>query len=184
MNFNKIPVDKTWSLFLDRDGVINKRIVGDYVTSWQEFEFLPGVLSTLAKLASVFDRIFIVTNQQGVGKGIMTKLQLLDIHNKMLQEIVTHNGRIDFVYFCTDLDNSNSLNRKPEIGMALKARVEFPKVDFTKSIMIGDSSSDIEFGKNAGMITILCNNETTEYKGVNPDYHINHFSDLLNVLKM
>ena len=141
-------------LFLDRDGVINKERPDDYVKTFGEFIFLPGVFEALAILNQHFSRIFIVTNQRGVGRGIMSEENLLSIHDWMTKEIVLKNGRIDKLYVCTEVDSS-SQNRKPNIGMALQAQKDFPEIDFSESIMVGNSLSDMEFGKNAGMCTIL-----------------------------
>ena len=138
-------------LFLDRDGVLNRQIVNGYVLSWEQFEWLPQVLHTLAGLARRYDRIFVVTNQQCVGKGLITRRELDDIHARMQNEVVAAGGRIDRVYVCTDLQDSGSLCRKPETGMALQARSDFPEVDFSRSVMIGDSLSDLRFGYRAGM---------------------------------
>jgi len=158
-NIKEIINDGDWTLFLDRDGVINRRLVDDYVKKLEEFEFLPKVLKSIAIFSKAFKHIFIVTNQQGVGKGLMTEVDLEIIHKKMLEEIEAQGGRIDKVYHCPDLASSNSKNRKPEIGMALKAQKDFPDIEFSKSLMVGDSKGDIKFGKNAGMITVFINSD-------------------------
>lgn len=152
-------IDKSWTLFLDRDGVINVRLIDDYVKNINEFEFLPGVLEAFKIFSKKFGRIIIVTNQQGVGKGIMTMQDVEKVHAYMMKEIENQQGRVDAIYVCpqlkTDLDNF----RKPSPRMAFMAQHDFPEIDLEKSIMIGDSSSDIEFGKNAGMYTILIGGE-------------------------
>ena len=158
-NIKGIIKSGDWTLFLDRDGVINRRLIDDYVKKPEEFEFLPKVLESIAAFSKKFKHIFIVTNQQGIGKGLMTDNDLEIIHNKMLQEIEANGGRIDKVYYCPDLAESNSPNRKPEIGMALQAQKNFSDVDFSKSLMVGDSKGDINFGKNAGMITVFINSD-------------------------
>ena len=155
-------IDNSWTLFLDRDGVINKRIFGGYITSPQEFEFLPGVLDSLISFSSVFGRIIIVTNQQGVGKGIMTEADLIVVNNHMIGEIANAGGKIDAVYYCTELADTPDSCRKPSISMAQKAVFDFPDIDFVKSIMVGDSQSDIEFGNNAGMKTVFITNEGSD----------------------
>lgn len=154
-NLSHYPIDQSWTLFLDRDGVINKRLVDDYVKTWDEFEFLPGVKEVLSKFSNVFGRIIIVSNQQGIGKGLMNEDDLNEIHSRMLSEIEESGGRIDAFYHCPELKENNSECRKPKAGMALQAQKEFPEIDFSKSIMVGDSSSDMEFGKNLGMLTVF-----------------------------
>jgi len=147
-----------WTLFLDRDGVINRRIVDDYVKSWEEFEFLPGVIESFPILSKYFKHLFIVTNQQGVGKGLMTKDNVEAVHKEMKSAIEKAGGRIDAIYFCPALAAEQNPCRKPNIGMAHQAQADFADVDFTKSIMVGDSPSDIEFGINAGMKTVFIGN--------------------------
>jgi len=159
MNSGHLKIDKTWSLFLDRDGVINKRIVGGYVCSWDQFEFLPGVLDAFKILAGNFNRIFVVSNQQGVGKGLMTDNEVSALHSQMLEEIVKAKGNITKTYYCPAIDKDNSIMRKPNIGMALKARKEFPGINFKQSIMVGDSISDMIFGKRLKMKTVLLSND-------------------------
>lgn len=150
-----LPIDKTWTLLLDRDGVINKKIDGDYVRSVDQFEWLDGVPRALCTLSGVFGRIIIVSNQQGVGKGLMTMKHVETIHNHIIKTVHDLGGRIDGIYFAPQLKTENSPMRKPGIGMALQAKKEFPEIDFTKAIMVGDSLSDMEFGKKAGMKTVF-----------------------------
>lgn len=150
-------INKSWTLFLDRDGVINRRPVDDYVKSWDEFEFLPGVLEAIKILSAVFGRIIVVTNQQGIGKGLMTVEGLATIHQKMISEIEKNGGRVDAVYFCPNLKGENENCRKPGTAMAELAKKDFPEIDFRKSIMAGDMESDMFFGKNAGMKTVFIN---------------------------
>ena len=150
-------IDSNWSLFLDRDGVINKRPPGDYVKNWQEFEFLPGVTEALKILATKFQRIFIITNQQGIGKNIMSVEELQLINDQLLQEVKKSGGRIDAIYFCPDLATKPNNCRKPYIKMAIQAKNDFPDIDFSKSIMAGDTISDLQFGRNAGMKTVYIN---------------------------
>ncbi len=138
-------------LFLDRDGILNKHLLGDYVRNWSMWEWLPGILEAMPVLAKRFKRIFIVTNQQGVGKGLMTEEDLEDVHRHMLADIEAAGGRIDRVYVCTALESEKSPNRKPEIGMALQAQHDFPEVDFHRSVMVGDSKSDELFAQRSRM---------------------------------
>lgn len=146
---NLFPQDEF--LFLDRDGILNKHLPGDYVRNWNMWEWLPGVLDAMPVLAKHYKRIFIVSNQQGVGKGLMTQADLDDVHRHMLSDIEKAGGRIDKVYVCTDLESVHSPNRKPEIGMALQAQRDFPEVDFHRSVMVGDSKSDELFAQRSRM---------------------------------
>lgn len=146
-----LVVDETWTLFLDRDGVINRNIEGGYVLSWDEFEFLPDVHRALRYFNMMLGKIVVVTNQQCIGKELLTKDQLHEIHNNMVEAVKAEGGRIDRVYYCPDLEEENSPCRKPETGMALWAKRDFPQIDFNKAIMVGDKLSDMRFGLSLGM---------------------------------
>jgi len=167
------------TLFLDRDGVINKHLLGDYVKTIDEMEFLPQSLEALKILAPFFKHIIIVSNQRGVGKGVMSLNDLDIIHTFMQQKIDAIGGRIDKIYCCTDLDE-NSPNRKPNIGMAIQAKTDFPDIVFKQSIMVGDSLFDMLFARNAGMYAILINKEE---KGINPEYFDEQYADLYSFAK-
>lgn len=154
-----IKIDNSFTLFLDRDGVINKKLEGDYVKKWREFEFIDGVLEALNQFNTIFKHIVIVTNQQGIGKGLMTVKDLEKIHSKMLQKIEEAGGRIDMIYFAPQLANENSMFRKPNTGMALQAQKDFSTINFKKSIICGDSETDIQMGRKLGMICVSIGNE-------------------------
>ncbi len=144
------------TLFLDRDGVINKKIENDYVRKWEQFEFLPNVIEALKILNNFFERIIIVTNQRGIGRGLMNEEDLQDIHKRMLSVFRKEGIKIDKIYYCPhDYEKKICNCRKPKIGMALKAKKDFPDIDFKNSIMVGDSISDVEFGEKAGMKSYL-----------------------------
>lgn len=168
MNLKSLNIDKSWTLFLDRDGVINKKLENDYVKHTTEFEFIDGVLNALRILNSIFGRIVVVTNQQCIGKKIIQTEDLELIHKNMMYEINFMKGRIDKIYFSPYLNSENHPTRKPGIGMALQAKTDFPEIDFSKSIIVGDSMSDMEFGKNAGMKTVFISND------INNDTKINY----------
>lgn len=177
----KNQFDRTWSLFLDRDGVINRQIKGDYVRSFDQFEWLPGSLETIVSGAAVFGRIFIVTNQQGIGKGLMTITDLEDIHRQLVDTVSRAGGRIDKVYYSPYLAAEQHPFRKPEIGMALQAKMDFPEVDFEKSIMVGDSASDILFGKKAGMKTVLIHEKPELSPHYGEDWAIKDLASFLHL---
>lgn len=147
--------DKSWCIFLDRDGVINSQFKEEVIDTPEKFKFIDGVKESIVYFSAVFKRIFVVTNQQGVGKGIFTEQDLKKIHNKMLAEINHEGGRIDKIYHCSVLKEQNNFYRKPLPGMALLAKKDFPEIDFRKSIMVGDTLSDMRFGKNMRMITVF-----------------------------
>jgi D-glycero-D-manno-heptose 1,7-bisphosphate phosphatase len=147
-------IDSDWTLFLDRDGVINERNFDGYITTPEKFHFLPGVLEAIAQLTPRFKYIFVVTNQQGIGKGIMTESNLLEIHDYMLNQVASFGGKITDCFFAPELKSENAMRRKPNIGMGIEAKAKFKDIDFTKSVMVGDTDSDILFGQNLGMKTV------------------------------
>jgi histidinol-phosphate phosphatase family protein len=147
-------IDPSWTLFLDRDGVINHEKKADYIRNVDEFVFYDGIPEAIALLSPLFQTIVIVTNQKGVGRGWMTLADLDSIHQHMLTVISAAGGRIDKIYFCPDTD-SDSPNRKPNPGMAFQAKADFPQIDFAKSLMVGNKLSDMNFGRNAGINTVF-----------------------------
>lgn len=179
MDWNRI-IDKSWTLFLDRDGVINVRLVDDYVKNINEFEFLPGVLEAFKIFAKTFGKIIIVSNQQGVGKGLMTMEDVEKVHDFMKKEIVSQQGRVDAIFVCPQLKSDPDNFRKPRPKMAYMAQHDFPEIDLEKSIMVGDMNSDIEFGKNSGMFTVLVGDEPVKIK---PDAKYDSLFDFAKILK-
>jgi histidinol-phosphate phosphatase family protein len=147
-------IDKEWTLFLDRDGVINHEKHLDYIHSWDEFIFYDGVKEAVKIFAAKFKYIILVTNQKGVGKGLTKIDDLHTIHKNMKAEIEDAGGRIDKIYFCTELEQTHP-NRKPNPGMGLQAVKDMPGIDITKAIMVGNTISDMEFGRNLGIKTIF-----------------------------
>ena len=149
------------TLFLDRDGVINYKIDGGYVTSKEEFIFIPDFLEVISKLSILFKRIIIVTNQQGIGKEIMSDLALENIHSFMLDKIKEVNGRIDKIYYCPHLILDDCNCRKPKSGMILNALQDFTDINISSSYLVGDSDSDIKSGQKEGVKSFKVNSDYT-----------------------
>jgi len=145
MNLQHTEIDKSWTLFLDRDGVVND-----------------GALDALKELGEIFGTIVVVTNQRGVGRGIMTMNTLRNINTNMTAAISAVGGRIDHIYACTAV-NDEDHNRKPNTGMGLQAKEDFPEIDFRRSIIVGNSLSDMEFGKRLAMSTIFLTTKHAPY---------------------
>lgn len=175
-------IDNTWTLFLDRDGVINVRPLNDYVRKWEDFAFLPGVLEAMTTFSALFNRIIVVTNQQGIGKKIMSEGNLLEIHRYMCGEIEGKGGRIDACFFAPELKSDPNHSRKPSPKMALKAKGLFPEIDFQRSIMIGDTDTDIEFGKNLGMKTVRIVTDV-ETIAIEADYNVSSLLEIAQLWK-
>ena len=152
IELNKI--DKTWTLFLDRDGVINHEKYKDYIHTWDEFYFYDGAKEAIAMFSKKFKYIIVITNQRGIGKGVTKIADVEFIHKKMSAQIEKAGGRIDAVYFCPVVDDA-SPDRKPNPGMGLKAVKDFPDIDLAKSIMIGNTLSDMQFGRSLAVKTIF-----------------------------
>ena len=177
-------IDKSWTLFLDRDGVINEERLGKYVLNWSEFVFSEGVLHAFKILGESFGRIIIVTNQRGVEKALMTEEDLHHIHREMIREVAAAGGRIDAIYFCTSKDNT-AFNRKPNPGMALQAFRDFPDIDPARSIMVGNKPSDMQFGRAAGLFTVFVATTNPHEPHPHPDVDLrfSNLSAFTNALK-
>lgn len=137
------------AVFLDRDGVIieNRQ---DYIRSWSDVAIYPQALSALEKIESCQCKIFIITNQSVVGRGLLTQEAAEEINLRLVSEIQNAGGRIDGVFMCTHAPQENCRCRKPEPGLIMDAAAEH-SVDLNNSILVGDALSDILAGQNAGI---------------------------------
>lgn len=171
-------IDKSWTLFLDRDGVINERIWGGYVTRPEAFKFLPHVEEAIASFNNLFYKVVVVTNQQCIGKGIIEERNLLEVHDYMQQELAKVGGHIDHYFYAPELASNPNNTRKPKPSMAYQAKSKFSEIDFEKSIMVGDTDTDIQFGQYLGMKTVRIETKAEE----NTKADIN-FSSLWNFAK-
>lgn len=177
---NLKEINSTWTLFIDRDGVVNDEKHLDYIHTWDEFKFYKGVKEAFKIFNKKIGTIIMVTNQRGVAKGL-TKIEDLHlIHKNMLREIEAAGGRINKIYVCTEME---SPNRKPNPGMGLQALKDFPEIDLTKSIMIGNTLSDMKFGRNLGVaINIFLPTTRKDVDLNDPDIDM-VFDDLISVAK-
>jgi D-glycero-D-manno-heptose 1,7-bisphosphate phosphatase len=149
-------------LFFDRDGVVNKRIVGAYVTKPEEFELNIDILP-LIRFCDEYDILkIIVTNQQGIGKNIMTIEDLSNVHNYMNQLLLIHSLKnFDDIYFASELHSENLIRRKPSPAMIIEAMKKF-ELNIADCAMIGDSKTDIQAARNAGIKSIYYHDELYE----------------------
>ncbi len=173
-------LDHSWTIFLDRDGVINERIIGGYVTHPDEFQFLAGVPEAIFLFRNMVNRIVVVTNQQGIAKKIFTTRNLEAVHRYMREELNRKNAFVDGIYFAPEFANDPNNTRKPKPDMAYQVKKDFPEVDFSKSLMVGDTDSDILFGKNLGMKTARI--ITHEAIGVDADMNYSSLYELAKAL--
>lgn len=141
------------NVFLDRDGVINENRA-DHVKSWDEFRWLPGALEGLRLLTEHGFRIFIVTNQAAVNRGLMTHSTLAEIHQRLISIAASHGATITGLRFCPHRPEEDCGCRKPRPGMLLDLAGEY-QVDLSTAYMIGDAPSDIAAGRAAGCRTVL-----------------------------
>lgn len=178
---SNFKIDKTWTLFLDRDGVINERNFHGYIEKVEDFVFLPKAIEGLKELATQFSRLIVVTNQQGVGKGVMTMEALFDIHDHLIDTLSLNGVELDAIYVAANLKDAEGDRRKPNTAMGLEAKTDFPEIDFEKSIMVGDTASDIQFGMNLGMKTVLVRSK--EPTDIKTDIVVNNLLELADELK-
>ena len=169
------------AVFLDRDGVIN-RDRADYVKSWEEFVFLPRSLEALALLAKTPNKIIIATNQSAVARGLVTEIGLREMHERMLEQICGHGGRIDAIYYCPHLPDTGCGCRKPAPGLFLKAAME-TGVDLSSSWAIGDSHRDVEAAHRAGVKAFLLDRELPDPRAV-PDVPFTRAANLLAAVRI
>jgi D-glycero-D-manno-heptose 1,7-bisphosphate phosphatase len=137
------------ALFLDRDGVIieNRQ---DYVRSWSDVAIYTQALNALVKIKSSLHKIFIITNQSVVGRGLISQATAREINDRLVNEIRSSGGRIDGVFMCPHAPDENCSCRKPEPGLILDAASEH-SIELKKSILVGDALSDIIAGQSAGV---------------------------------
>jgi len=147
-------VDLRPAVFVDRDGVINRRLPGDYVRSWEQFRFLPGARAGLRLLRESGYLLVIITNQRGIGRGLMTEADLAEVHRRLQVELGRAGAGVDAILHCPHDTPVGCDCRKPRPGMIERAFRTFP-VDRSRSWVVGDSTSDIEAGRAAGLPGIL-----------------------------
>ncbi len=142
-------------IFLDRDGVINKKMPrGEYVRTVQEFEFLPGVIEAMKLLTDAGYEIYIISNQAGVGRGLMTEPDLFQIHKYMEGEFAKHGAKVSGIYYCLHVASDGCFCRKPKPGMLYRAAVDH-HINLQSVVFVGDDPRDEEAGRATGCRTIL-----------------------------
>jgi D-glycero-D-manno-heptose 1,7-bisphosphate phosphatase len=137
-----------------QDGVLNRKIEDGYVLDPSMLEILPGVPQAVAALARCFGSIVVVTNQRGIGRGLLSADDLGRIHARLLAEIGRNGGRIDAIFVCPHDLKDGCECRKPKVGLALRARAQIPSIVFERSVLVGDSDTDIRMEKALGMVTV------------------------------
>lgn len=148
-------------IFFDRDGIVNQSPGPGYVERWEDFHILPEFIDILRFVTQSGYVAVIISNQQGVGRGIMTLATLEDIHHRLVKNLKTqHNLELLDIYCCTHTKETGCDCRKPKPGMILAAALKH-SIDLKESWMVGDSPRDTEAGRAAGCHTILVNPAAT-----------------------
>jgi len=143
------------AIFLDRDGVINRKAPeGSYITRWEDFELLPGIVEAIAEINKADLNVIVITNQRCVAKGLITIDGLGRLHQRMSGFLAEHGATIDAIYYCPHDVDARCRCRKPEPGMLQDAAHDH-QIDLAGSWMVGDSELDIQAGKKAGCKTAL-----------------------------
>jgi len=152
------------TVFLDRDGVVNEKMPeGQYVASCEEFRLLPGAVEAIARLNRTGLRVILVSNQRGIALGLYTGADVDAIHAWLRNFLGSRGARLDGVYYCPH-DKGECDCRKPMSGLFEQAVRNFPDIDAQSSMMIGDSLSDMEFGRRLGMLCILIEGDPARRK--------------------
>ncbi len=152
---SRLHVSRTMqpAVFLDRDGVINENRA-DYVRTWEQVVFLPGVFDALRVLADNDFAVVVVTNQSAVGRGIMAAETLQGIHDRIAQRIAQEGGRVDAIYACPHRPDEGCSCRKPQPGMLLQAAADLD-IDLAASYLVGDAVTDMEAALAAGCHPVM-----------------------------
>jgi len=164
------------AIFLDRDGVLNPHIPGGYLLSASDLVLLPGAAAAVRRLNDAGLPVILISNQQGVGKGIMTLNDLMAIETRMQELLAQEAGaHLDKCYYSTELANAQSNRRKPGPGMLLEAAQDFG-LTLANTVFAGDSPTDIQAGQAAGVgatVLLLCGGTPCYRDGLfspGPDY--------------
>ncbi len=174
--------DHTKYVFLDRDGVINVER-GDYTMTIEEWEWMEGSLTSIARLTQAGFGIIVITNQACIHKGRQTHEGLDRLHRYMIDTIREHGGDITAVYYCPHWTPDKCRCRKPEPGLLLDAMEDFG-IDPSTTFFIGDAARDIEAGKRAGVKTILISgSKASEHAGtIDADHIVNSLEDAAEIV--
>jgi D-glycero-D-manno-heptose 1,7-bisphosphate phosphatase len=141
-------------IFLDRDGVINEKIEGSYVTTWEEFRYIDGVRRALLQLSALGLPLIVVSNQAAVGKGLISEETLVEITRRFVSELREAGVEIQAVYYCPHVPQQSCACRKPQPGLLEQAAREW-NIDLRNSVMIGDSLTDAQAATAAGCRAVL-----------------------------
>ena len=165
------------AVFFDRDGTLMEEV--HYCGDPAQVHVYVGVPEGLRRLRDAGFRTFVVSNQSGIGRGLISEAQYRAVQAELLAQI--GEGLIDASYFCPDAPGTPSNRRKPEPGMLLEAAADFD-VDLARSYMIGDKAADVECGKRAGVKTILVLTGYGAEQDCAPDYRVQEVAEAIRTV--
>jgi D-glycero-D-manno-heptose 1,7-bisphosphate phosphatase len=152
------------TVFLDRDGVINHKMPeGEWVTRWSDFKALPGVIDAIAAIKRARLGVIVVSNQRGIALSQFSEDDVKAIHDQFQQMLKSQGTSVDGFYFCPH-DRNQCNCRKPLPGLFEQAVLDYPEIRAETSVMIGDSRSDMEFGRRLGMMTLFIDGDPAYQK--------------------
>lgn len=137
---------------LDRDGTII--VEKHYLKSIADLELIPQAVEGLRRLAQKGFGLIVITNQSGIGRGLVTRLQVEEIHQELVRRLAAEGVAIAQIYCCPHAPEDECDCRKPKIALAQQAAADFG-FDTNTCLVIGDKTSDVEFGRNINARTIL-----------------------------
>lgn len=175
------------TVFLDRDGTINVRLVGEWIVREEQFELLPGVGEALAKLQRAGMALYVITNQRGIELGLFTEERLSELHAHMGALLAPFGVTLAGVY---SSHVGKGPRTKPEPGMFFDAKRDHPEIDFSRSVMIGDAVRDVQAGAAAGCRTVLIIDaqhgedvlREAREKNVRPDYVVRSLAEAAEIV--
>lgn len=149
-------MDEALIVFLDRDGVISRDVPGGCTRRWTDFRFLPGAREALGLLNQAGARVFVVSNQAGVGQGLISPSDLAEMDRRMRDSVEAAGGLIEGSFYCPHLAADGCACRKPATGLLEQAAREHGLDPLrSRGWLVGDRESDIECGARAGLATVL-----------------------------
>lgn len=165
------------AVFFDRDGTLMEEV--HYCADPARVRVYPGVPDALRRLKEAGFRTFVITNQSGIARGLITLERYRAVQEEFLRQVGP--GLVDATYFCPDAPDVSSTRRKPEPGMVLEAAAEFA-LDLPNSWLVGDKSADIECGLRAGTRTVLVLTGYGPEQNCRPDFTANHAADAVRLI--
>jgi histidinol-phosphate phosphatase family protein len=166
-------------IFFDRDGIVNESPGPGYVEKWEDFHLQPGFVAALRTAAAKGYSAVVVTNQQGVAKGLYSEAELQDIHGQFRALLRTHGMDVLDIFYCPHFAADDCACRKPRPGMLIEAAQKHG-LDLSRSWMIGDSEGDIEAGRAAGCRTLFVGVASEETAA---DFRVEHIDEVAALLE-